>query len=110
MGFFYWPGKEAAMGIIVVSLPCTAYHWGTLVALTRNVMSITFQAAKFISTIRADCQICYKAVMHTELYKRSFSYKFRRDDMIIAIRSRQSKTPKAVTFSCNNNAVAKRKI
>ena len=27
------PNKEAAMGIIVVSLPCTAYLWGAFIAL-----------------------------------------------------------------------------
>ena len=29
---FFCPNKEAAMGIIVVSLPCTAYHWGAFIA------------------------------------------------------------------------------
>ena len=29
---FYCPGKDAAMGIIVVSLPCTAYQYGALIA------------------------------------------------------------------------------
>ena len=29
---FYCPNKEAAMGIIVVSLTYTAYHWGALIA------------------------------------------------------------------------------
>ena len=29
---YYCPGKEAALGIIVVSLPCTAYLCGTLIA------------------------------------------------------------------------------
>ena len=28
----FCPGKEAAMGIIVVSLTYTAYHWGSLIA------------------------------------------------------------------------------
>ena len=28
----YYPNKEAAMGIIVVSLPCTAYQCGSLTA------------------------------------------------------------------------------
>ncbi|MBC7687471.1 MAG: hypothetical protein H7211_04755 [Aquabacterium sp.] len=28
---FYCPGKEAAMVIIVVSLPCTAYLWASLI-------------------------------------------------------------------------------
>ena len=27
------PGKEAALVIIVVSLPCTAYHCGSLIVL-----------------------------------------------------------------------------
>ena len=31
-GSIYCPGKEAAMGIIVVSLPCTAYLWAALIA------------------------------------------------------------------------------
>ena len=30
---YYCPNKEAAMGIIVVSLTCTAYLWATLIAL-----------------------------------------------------------------------------
>ena len=29
----FCPGKEAAMVIIVVSLPCTAYLWATLIML-----------------------------------------------------------------------------
>ena len=29
---YYWPNKEVAMGIIVVSLPCTAYQWEALIA------------------------------------------------------------------------------
>ena len=29
----YCPGKEAAMGIILVSLPCTAYLCGSLIVL-----------------------------------------------------------------------------
>ena len=32
-GKFFCPGEEAAMGIIVVSLPCTAYHCGSLIVL-----------------------------------------------------------------------------
>ena len=32
-GCNYCPGKEAALGIIVVSLPCTVYLWGALIAL-----------------------------------------------------------------------------
>ena len=28
---FYYPGKEAAPGIIVVSLPYTAYLWAALI-------------------------------------------------------------------------------
>ena len=28
---FYCPNEEAAMGIIVVSLPCTTYLWATLI-------------------------------------------------------------------------------
>ena len=31
--YSYSPGKEAAMGVIVVSLPCTPYLWGALIAL-----------------------------------------------------------------------------
>ena len=27
----YCPGKEAAMGIIVVSLPCTTYLWAAFI-------------------------------------------------------------------------------
>ncbi|MBC7688176.1 MAG: hypothetical protein H7211_08355 [Aquabacterium sp.] len=34
---FHCPGKEAAMVIIVVSLPCTAYLCGTLIALLAGV-------------------------------------------------------------------------
>ena len=30
---FYCPGKEAAMGILVVSLTCTAYLCGALIVL-----------------------------------------------------------------------------
>ncbi len=30
----YCPGKEAAMGSIVVSLPCTTYLWGYLIMLS----------------------------------------------------------------------------
>ncbi|MBC7688272.1 MAG: hypothetical protein H7211_08850 [Aquabacterium sp.] len=30
---FYWPIKEAAMGIIVVSLSCTAYLCGSFIVL-----------------------------------------------------------------------------
>ena len=29
---FYCPNKETAMGIIVVSLPCTAYQCGSFIA------------------------------------------------------------------------------
>ena len=29
----YCPGKEAALGSIVVSLTCTTYLWGSLIAL-----------------------------------------------------------------------------
>ena len=29
----YWPGKEDAMVIIVVSLPCTAYLCGSFIVL-----------------------------------------------------------------------------
>jgi len=29
----YCPDKEAAMGIVVVSLPCTVYLWGAFIAL-----------------------------------------------------------------------------
>ena len=32
LGVFYCPGKEAAMAGIVVSLPCTAYLWASLIA------------------------------------------------------------------------------
>ena len=32
---FYCPGKDAAMGIIVVSLPCTAYQCGSLIAFCK---------------------------------------------------------------------------
>ena len=31
--YTYCPGKEAAMGIIVVSLTCTPYLWAALIAL-----------------------------------------------------------------------------
>ena len=31
--WFYCPGKEAAMGIVVVSLPCTANQCGSFIAL-----------------------------------------------------------------------------
>ena len=31
--YFYCPGKEAALVIIVVSLPCTAYQCGSLIVL-----------------------------------------------------------------------------
>ena len=31
--WFLLPGKEAAMGFIVVSLPCTAYQCGSFIAL-----------------------------------------------------------------------------
>ncbi len=30
---FCWPNEEAAMWGIVASPSCTAYHWGTLIAL-----------------------------------------------------------------------------
>jgi len=32
----FCPGKEAAMGIIVVSLPCTTYQCGTLIVLFQD--------------------------------------------------------------------------
>ena len=32
----YCPGKEAAMGIIVVSLPCTAYLWAAFIRFCTN--------------------------------------------------------------------------
>jgi hypothetical protein len=30
-GRLFCPGKDTAMVIIVVSLTCTAYHWGTFI-------------------------------------------------------------------------------
>ena len=36
-GGFYYPGKEAAMVIIVVSLPCTAYLCGALIVLQKSL-------------------------------------------------------------------------
>jgi len=36
-GFHYCPGKEAAMGNIVVSLPCTVYLWAALIMLEIKV-------------------------------------------------------------------------
>ena len=35
-GGFYCPGKETAMVIIVVSLPCTAYLCGALIVLQKS--------------------------------------------------------------------------
>ena len=41
----FCPGKEAAMVIIVVSLPCTAYLWATLITLQIKIQ-ITVKTAK----------------------------------------------------------------
>ena len=38
--FFYCPGKEAAMWIIVVSLPFTEYLCGTFIVLCRGSKSL----------------------------------------------------------------------
>ena len=34
--YFYCPNKEAAMGNIVVSLPCTAYLWELLLRFAQK--------------------------------------------------------------------------
>ena len=39
---FNCPGEEAALVIIVVSLPYTAYHWGSLIVLWSYVCSLHF--------------------------------------------------------------------
>ena len=39
---FYCPNKEAAMGIIVVSLPCTSYQRGSLIVLCFSRYSTGF--------------------------------------------------------------------
>ena len=35
-GYVFCPNKEAALGSIVVSLTCTTYQWGTLIALYKD--------------------------------------------------------------------------
>ena len=48
----YCPGKEAAMSIIVVSLPCTAYLCGALIALYfQQVSNFVFIKSK-LSTLQ----------------------------------------------------------
>ena len=37
----FCPGKEAALGIIVVSLPCTAYLYGAFIKLYDAALKIT---------------------------------------------------------------------
>ena len=45
--YCYCPGKEAAMSIIVVSLPCTAYLCGALIALYfQQVLNFVFIKSK----------------------------------------------------------------
>ncbi|MBC7687595.1 MAG: hypothetical protein H7211_05390 [Aquabacterium sp.] len=43
----YYPGKEAAMGIIVVSLPCTAYQCGSFIGMIGKSGEINALALSF---------------------------------------------------------------
>ena len=73
--FNYCPGKEAALVSIVVSLTCTAYQCGALIALCEIATSFEPRAASGKACDRIGYWCANHVLMH-RCYRRCFSPQF----------------------------------